>query len=74
MQAQTGILGLPELNVAVGLVITIILEALATGPLERWSYTSSMPTLPVLGTGLLPLLQWILLPPLTLWFVRRQLT
>ncbi len=59
--------------VAVGVVITIILEALATGPLERWSYTSSMPTLPVLGTGLLPLLQWIVLPPLTLWFVRRQL-
>lgn len=60
--------------VAVGVVITIILEALATGPLERWSYTSSMPTLPVLGTGILPLLQWIVLPPLTIWFVRRQLT
>ena len=60
--------------VAVGVVITIILEALATGPLERWSYTSSMPTLPVLGTGIIPLLQWILLPPLTIWFVRRQLT
>ncbi len=60
--------------VAVGVVITIILEALATGPLERWTYTSSMPTLPVLGTGILPLLQWILLPLLTIWFVRRQLT
>ncbi|MEO6227872.1 MAG: hypothetical protein ABIO61_08490 [Thermomonas sp.] len=60
--------------VAVGLVITIILEALATGPLQRWTYTSLMPTLPVLGTGILPLLQWILLPPLMIWFVRRQLT
>jgi len=60
--------------IAVGVVITIILEALATGPLERWSYTPSMPTLPVLGTGILPLLQWVLLPPLTIWFVRRQLT
>ncbi|MEO7512477.1 MAG: hypothetical protein ABIZ91_12025 [Gemmatimonadaceae bacterium] len=60
--------------VAVGVVITIILEALATGPLERWSYSPSMPTLPVLGTGILPLFQWILLPPLTIWFVRRQLT
>jgi len=59
--------------VAVGVVITIILEALATGPLERWSYAPSMPTLPVLGTGLLPLFQWILLPPLMIWFVRRQL-
>jgi hypothetical protein len=33
-----------------------------------------MPTLPVLGTGLLPLLQWIFLPPLIAWFVHRQLT
>lgn len=60
--------------IAVGVVITIIFEALATGPLGRWSYTSLMPTLPVLGTGLFPLFQWILLPPLTIWFVRRQLT
>ena len=60
--------------VAVGVISTIIFEALATGPLNRWSYAPSMPTLPVLGTGLFPLLQWILLPPLTIWFVRRQLT
>lgn len=60
--------------VAVGVVITIILEALATGPSARWSYAPSMPTLPVLGTGILPLFQWILVPPLTIWFVRRQLT
>lgn len=55
-------------------VITIILEALSTGPLERWGYTPSMPTLPILGTGIFPLFQWIVLPPLTIWFVRRQLT
>lgn len=59
--------------VLVGVAVTILFEALATGPLERWSYAPSMPTLPLLGTGLLPLLQWILLPPLVLWFVRRQL-
>lgn len=60
--------------VLVGVVTTIAFEALATGVLERWSYSPSMPTLPILGTGLFPLLQWILLPPLTIWFVRRQLT
>ena len=60
--------------IAVGVVITIVFEALATGPLERWSYTPLMPTVPVLGTGILPLVQWIVLPPLTVWFVRRQLT
>jgi hypothetical protein len=60
--------------VAVGVAITITFEALATGPLARWSYAPSMPKLPVLGTGVIPLVQWILLPPLTIWFVRRQLT
>lgn len=43
--------------VTVGVVITVIFEALATGPLARWQYTSAMPTLPILGTGILPLLQ-----------------
>jgi hypothetical protein len=60
--------------IVVGVLITIGLEALATDVLGRWQYGDSMPTLPVLGTGLLPLLQWLLLPPLVLWFVRRQLT
>ena len=60
--------------IMVGVVITIAFEALATVFLDRWSYSSSMPTLPILGTGLFPILQWIFLPPLTIWFVRRQLT
>lgn len=60
--------------VMVGVVVTIVFETLATGFLERWNYSPLMPTLPILGTGLVPLLQWILLPPLTIWFVRRQLT
>jgi len=29
---------------------------------------------PLLGTGLLPTLQWLLLPPVVLWFMRRQLS
>lgn len=59
--------------VGVGLVATIAFETLATGALERWAYSDAMPRLPVLGTGLLPLLQWLALPPLVLWFVRRQI-
>lgn len=58
--------------ILVGLVITVIFEALATGALNRWDYAPLMPTLPLLGTGLLPLLQWLLLPPIILWFVKRQ--
>ncbi len=60
--------------ILVGVVITVLFEWLATGVLNRWAYVESMPTLPFLGTGLLPLVQWIVIPPLILWFVRRQLS
>ncbi|MEX2496634.1 MAG: hypothetical protein WD448_11120 [Woeseia sp.] len=58
----------------IGILISTGLEWLAIGPLERWSYAPTMPQLPLLGTGVLPLLQWIVLPPLILFFVRRQIT
>ena len=57
-----------------GIAITVAAEYLATEVLHRWAYAEQMPTLPVLGTGLLPVLQWTLVPPLVVWFVRRQLT
>jgi hypothetical protein len=57
----------------VGVVITVIGEWLATDMMGWWVYAERMPTLPLLGTGLLPLSQWIILPPLVVWFVQRQL-
>lgn len=59
--------------VVLGLAVTVVFEALATGPLERWRYNGLMPVLPVFGTGLLPLLQWLALPPLIVWLARGQL-
>lgn len=58
--------------VVAGLLITATLEVLATRVLDRWSYASEMPVLPGIRIGLLPVMQWLLLPPLVLWFVRRQ--
>lgn len=58
---------------AAGVTITLVIEWLATGVLDRWEYSDAMPELPILGTGLLPVLQWIVLSPLIVWFVRRQL-
>lgn len=58
---------------AIGLGLTLAFEWLATGPLERWSYGPDMPRLPVLGTGLLPTLQWLVVPPLALKLTARQL-
>jgi hypothetical protein len=57
-----------------GVAITVTAERVATERLQWWSYADRMPTLPLLGTGVLPLLQWLVLPPLVVWFVRRQLT
>ena len=59
---------------SVGLAITVVAEWVFTEVFERWAYAASMPILPVLGTGVTPVLQWILLPPLIVWFVHRQLT
>lgn len=37
-----------------------------------WTYSSLMPLLPVLGTGLSPLLQWVIVPPLALHMALRM--
>ena len=60
--------------ILVSLVITVIFEKLATGVLNRWEYADIMPTLPVLGTGLTPIFQWIILPLIIIWFVKRQVS
>ena len=62
--------------IAAGVVITVTIEHFATQsthPAWGWRYAETMPTVPFVGVGLTPLLQWILLPPLAIWFVRRQL-
>lgn len=56
-----------------GIVMTIAFEAIATGPLNRWVYSEAMPTLPVLGTGVAPLAQWLILPLIIVYVVKRQL-
>ncbi|MFW6206309.1 MAG: hypothetical protein ACOC5J_00075, partial [Gemmatimonadota bacterium] len=60
-----------SLFVACGEMITVLLEALATGPLDRWAYSPLMPE--VAGIGGSPLLQWALLPLVTLWLTRKHL-
>lgn len=56
-----------------GLGLTVVFERLATGSLDRWQYSEAMPVVPLLHVGATPLLQWLLLPPLVLWIVRRQI-
>ena len=47
---------------------TIFSEWLTTVVRGSWSYSELMPVLPLTGTGLAPLLQWLVVPPLALWF------
>ena len=62
--------------VGVGVAVTVSLEQLALvsdRPDWGWRYAESMPVIPIVGIGLSPILQWLLLPLLVVWLVRRQL-
>ena len=48
----------------VGLMIGVGVEWAAVHIAERWSYTASMPRLPGLDVGVLPIAQMLVLPPL----------
>jgi hypothetical protein len=61
---------------ACGVAITAVIERLALGGLwvQGWTYSPLMPVVPGMGVGLSPLIQWLALPPLVIWLVRRQLS
>ncbi len=61
----------PAIFFAFGLLATIGLEYLHTELTGRWTYDGVMPLLPVIGTGLSPILQWIFVPVLVLWYMQR---
>jgi len=61
------------LFMAVGVGLTIGFEYYYTQITQRWTYSELMPLVPPFGTGLSPLIQWLVIPPLVLWFTRRQL-
>ena len=59
---------------SIGVAITVVIEWLALngGWLNGWTYSSLMPIIPGLGVGLVPVLQWMVLPPLVAALVARQ--
>lgn len=58
--------------IVVGTVITFVFEAIAIHVLDRWQYAPAMPTLPILGTGITPILQWLVIPSLIVFMMRRR--
>ena len=60
------------LFIAIGISLTVSFEYYYTQVSGRWNYSDLMPLVPPFGTGLSPLLQWLVMPPLVIWFTRRQ--
>lgn len=60
--------------VLAGVAYTIFSEWHNTEVRTSWAYSSMMPTLPGLGTGLSPLLQWFVIPIAAFWWARPRRT
>ena len=54
-------------TMVLGAGYTVYSEWLNVNVRGTWAYAPSMPTVPVIGTGLAPLLQWLIVPTLVLW-------
>lgn len=59
------------LFIGIGLAVTIGFEFVSTDILDRWAYGPAMLRLPVVGTGLAPLMQWLVVPTLVLCYLKR---
>lgn len=57
-----------------GIVYTTFSEWLNTEIRGSWAYTVWMPTLPMIGIGLSPFLQWMVVPPLAFWWAKANIS
>lgn len=57
-------------TILLGLGYTVFSEWLNVHVRRSWAYTDLMPLVPPFGTGLSPLLQWIVVPVASLWAAR----
>lgn len=60
--------------IGTGIALTVGFEYYYTNISLRWTYSELMPLVPPFGTGLSPLLQWLIIPILVLWLTKRQLS
>ena len=67
---STGFWRVAVVAVALGVVYTVFSEWLNLVVRESWAYSGLMPVLPPFGTGLSPLMQWIVVPLAGLWWAR----
>ena len=67
---RTNILVNGFLYTLLGLGYTIYSEMLNVNIKGTWDYTDLMPVIPVIEIGGMPFMQWVLIPPITLWLMR----
>jgi hypothetical protein len=58
------------LFLTIGIAYTTVSEHVNVHLVRRWAYSPWMPT--VAGIGLVPLLQWVVVPTLAVWGARRR--
>jgi hypothetical protein len=59
--------------VVMGVIYTLFSEYLNVYVNNSWSYSDYMPLLPFVNIGLVPLFQWIILPPIIISITKRQI-
>jgi hypothetical protein len=62
------------LTILFGIAYTVFSEWLNVSVRGSWAYAADMPVVPWLGTGLSPILQWIVVPAASFMWVRTQKT
>lgn len=65
-----GALAAGALFTAAGATYTVFSEIRNVRIEANWAYTTLMPIVPWVEIGTMPLLQWLLIPPLLLWLMR----
>ena len=60
--------------VVMGTIYTLFSEYLNVYVNNSWSYSDYMPLLPFVNIGLVPLFQWIILPPVVIFITKRQIS
>lgn len=64
---SSGVARVYAASLGFGVVYTIFSEWLNTSVRGSWTYSDLMPVVPVIGTGLAPPMQWLLIPTLAQW-------
>jgi len=59
-------------TLGIGIGYTIYSEWMNTTVRKTWEYSKLMPTIPMLGTGLSPLMQWLIVPTIGFWAIQRR--